>query len=106
MATLITGISTSGLASSPLPHVAWNRNDDHRPGEYKVQLNATSSVKLELILQGDTLHHLVSHLVEIDHLIDDDLQKWRRDWHTLRELATTGVDLSSLNPNPRSNTPT
>lgn len=87
MATLITGISTSGLASSPLPHVAWSRAE--RPGEYNVRLNASTGLKLDLIITAGTLHHLVSHLIEIEDLVATDEAKWRQD-------------PSFLNPNPRS----
>lgn len=95
MATLITGISTAGLSSSPDPHVAFQRRRDN-PGEYSIRVNATTGIKLELVTSRDTLYHFTNHLRAISGLVDTDLAKWRMEWLKLDTMLKSGVDLRGL----------
>lgn len=63
MGTFRSGLSTSGLASSPPPAQAFTRR--MVPGEYMVNVTLSSSGKVELITTPERLNGLIIHLGDV-----------------------------------------
>lgn len=97
MATLIIGISTSGLAKSPDPSNAWSRRNDN-PGEYSVLVTLTNGMNFELITTPGALAGLVNRLGDTLTRIIRDHDHWEDE---LIELDTPHLS-TTTNPN-RSN---
>lgn len=74
MGTFRSGISTSGLASSPPPAQAISRR--MVPGEYMVNVTLSSSGKVELITTPDRLAGLIGHLDEVLVEMVEDERRW------------------------------
>lgn len=74
MASIKSGISTSGLASSPPPAQAFSRR--HAFGEYQVNVTLSSSGRLELITTKERLDGLIRHLDEVVREMIEDERRW------------------------------
>lgn len=85
MGTFTSGVSTSGLASSPDPQIAFSRRQT--PGEYEVRITLSSGGKLELIVTRHSLVQLASLMTEIGKHIDKDFSEWQRELIEIRQFG-------------------
>lgn len=96
MATFKSGISTSGLASTPAPQASFQRRQSL--GEYEIDVTLSKTGRLELITTPSAFYHFLNHMHEIQKYLDRDYDGWVEEWETLAEYTLDGIDLTDVAP--------